>query len=253
MANTFPILIINARPAAGKSEIIDFLNHIPANERKERFHIHQFTVFDDFPILWSWFEEDAILENMGYPRLHTNGEGYFHEEYLWHLLVELLCLQYEKCLRDYTNYHNTHTAVIEFSRGSEHGGYRAAYQHLSPAILSKASILYIDVSYKESLRKNRVRYNPNRPDSILEHALDDTKMEKLYRDDDWHQLVHTDKNYLLIKGIKIPYAIFPNEDDVTTDRGPSLEVRLERILGQLWLTYTELHQEGQFASKNAAS
>ena len=33
-----PILIITGRPAAGKSEVIDFLKKTNAKERLERFH-----------------------------------------------------------------------------------------------------------------------------------------------------------------------------------------------------------------------
>ena len=37
--NNFPILIITGRPAAGKSEVIDFLKKADPKERLERFHI----------------------------------------------------------------------------------------------------------------------------------------------------------------------------------------------------------------------
>ena len=40
--NNFPILIITGRPAAGKSEVIDFLKKCPALERLQRFHIADF-------------------------------------------------------------------------------------------------------------------------------------------------------------------------------------------------------------------
>ena len=35
----------------------------------------------------------------------------------------------------------------------------------------------VQVSFAESLRKNRKRFNPERPDSILEHAVDEKKLE----------------------------------------------------------------------------
>ena len=52
------------------------------------------------------------------------------------------------------------TTLIEFSRGAEHGGYASAFRHLSEEILDRACVLYIDVPYEESLRKNRRRFNP---------------------------------------------------------------------------------------------
>lgn len=234
---TFPILILNARPGAGKSEIIDYLQRTPLTERTQRFHVAELDVIDDFPMLWTWFEEDSILEQMGHPRLHTDPEGYFKENYLWHLLIERISLEYDKRLRDISDYHGTYTTIIEFSRGTEHGGYQEAYPHLSDIILERAAALYIQVSFKESLRKNRARFNPERPDSILEHGLSETKLKKLYRWDDWETFTAEDAEQVTVKGHVIPYVIFENEDDVTTPRGESLGKRLEITLDRLWGRY----------------
>jgi hypothetical protein len=96
------------------------------------------------------------------------------------------------------------------------------------------AILYIDVSWEESLRKNRARFNPDRPDSILEHSLPDKKMEALYREVDWEEISAADSEYIEIKGRKVPYAVFENEDDVTTQRGEALTIQLEKTLCRLW-------------------
>lgn len=232
--NTFDILVLNARPAAGKSEIIDYLKKCPLEERKRRFMVGEFEEIDDFPMLWTWFEEDDILEKMGYPRLHSDEDGYFKGNHLWHLLIRRMCFEYLKKVTRIPDYHQTYTTIIEFSRGSEHGGYREAYQHLSNEVLERMAILYLDVSYSESLRKNRARFNPNEPDSILEHGLPDRKLEKLYKDVDWHELAKDNPAYLDIQGYKVPYVIFENEDDVTTARGNALGERLEARLQTLW-------------------
>ncbi len=181
---TFKILLLIARPAAGKSEVINYLKNTPVEDRVKRFHIGPFSEIDDFPMLWAWFEEDALLERMGHPRLHTDAEGFFSEPYLWDLLVERICLEYQKRQRDDLD----ETVVIEFSRGTEHGGYQRAFAHLSDEVLANLAILYLNVPWEESLRKNRARFNPERPDSILEHGLPDSKLEKLYRETDWEQL-----------------------------------------------------------------
>ena len=73
----FNILLLIARPAAGKSEVINYLKNTPVPERSSRFHIGEFEEIDDFPMLWTWFEEDALLEQMGHPRLHTTADGFF--------------------------------------------------------------------------------------------------------------------------------------------------------------------------------
>ncbi len=227
-----PLLIFNARPGAGKSEISAFLQDMPLEERAARFHVGELKVLDDFTMLWTWLEEDAILrDHFKHPGLHTDAENYFlHGETLWHLLIRRLSMEYDKCCRDLTD---EHTVLIEFSRGGEHGGYRAAYQHLSDAILSKAACLYVNVSYEESLRKNRQRYNPEYPDSILGHSLPDEKMERLYRVNDWPDFTASDPEYVAVREFRLPYVVFENEDDATTDRGDELARRLEDAMGRL--------------------
>jgi hypothetical protein len=236
--NTFAVLILIGRPASGKSEIIDFLNQLPDTVRRERFHLAQLHVFDDFPILWSWFEEDDILSGtFGLPRLHSDDQGYFRFKELWHVLIERLSLEYAKADRDEASYHDHTTALIEFSRGSEHGGYAQAIEHLSHEILKRAGILYVQVPFEESVRKNRRRFNPDKPDSILEHGLSDDKMKRLYRDDDWSTIAPGESGRLTVRGQNVPYVVFPNDDDVTTGKPDQLAARLEAVLGNLWELY----------------
>jgi len=233
-ANNFDIIILLGRPAAGKSEVIDYLKKTPVEERLRRFHIGKFEEIDDFPMLWTWFEEDAILEKILHkPRMHTDKDGYFLYEYQWHLLIERISMEYSKKLRDNPNYHDEYTCIIEFSRGKEHGGYKEAFPHLSDEILKKAGIVYIDVSYEESMRKNRRRFNPDRPDSILEHGLPDEKLERLYKEIDWEEVTANDPEFIEIKGHKVPYVVFHNEPEIT-DKPVELGNHLEKILGKLW-------------------
>ena len=242
--NTFDILLLIGRPASGKSEIIDFLTYLPDEIRRERFHIAHVDVHDDFPLLWAWFEEDAILdEKFGLPRLHTDEQGYFKFQELWHLLIERLSLGYGKLLRDDPSYHEHNTCLIEFSRGSEHGGYAEAFRHLSNEILRHAVIVYVRVPFEESLRKNRRRFNPDKPDSVLEHGLPDEKMERLYRDDDFASIAPGDSGLLAICEQRVPFAVFPNEDDVTTGKSEQLAARLESVLGELWQIYSNRQME----------
>jgi len=239
--NTFDILLLHGRPAAGKSEVIDFLKKQQVDTRVKHFHIDRFQEIDDFPMLWTWFEEDDILSKMDKPRLHTTKDGFFKEIWFWDLLIERINLEYRKRVRDIDDYHHYYTSIIEFSRGSEHGGYNYAYKHLSKEILERAAILYIDVSYSESLRKNRKRFNPDRPDSILEHGLDDSKMEALYKEVDWEEFTAGDSEYVEVNGLSIPYVVLDNEDDVTTERGEELGRRINECMSNLWKSYVKLH------------
>ena len=234
MQDHFDILLLLARPAAGKSEVIHYLKSLPAEERLERFHLGELVELDDFPMLWTWFEEDELLERMGYPRLHTDKDGYFIAQYLWNLLIQRIGLDYHKLLRDQPNLHLQHTLLVEFSRGNEHGGYKEAFKHIAEEMAARMSILFLQVSWEESLRKNRKRFNPEKPDSILEHGLSDEKMERLYRENDWEEITAGSPDTLLIQGHRVPYATMENEDDVTTAGGYVLGKRLEDSLDRLW-------------------
>ena len=145
-------------------------------------------------------------------------EGVLLHHDFWHLLVRRLCLEVEKFERDQ----------------AEQGGYRAAYQHLSRSVLERAACLYVRVSYEESRRKNRKRFNPRRPDSILEHSLSHEKLERIYQDDDWEAFTSGHPERIEVQGLRLPYAVFENEDDVTTGGGGPLLTRLEQTLGNLW-------------------
>jgi len=123
---------------------------------------------------------------------------------------------------------------LEFSRGKEHSGYKRAFPLLSDQILNKLSVLYLNVSWSESLRKNRNRYNPDKPDSILEHGLPDKKLERLYSECGFLDLTKEDNSYITIRNHKVPYAVFENEDDVTTVYKPALRARLKDCLDILW-------------------
>jgi len=243
MTSTFDIIIVNGRPAAGKSEVIDFLKSVPLQERIDKFHIGEFVEIDDFPILWERFEDDDILEEMGLPRLISNKEfeyngeklpGYtFKEKWFWHFLIRKLNLATEKKLRDEPDFFDHKTLLVEFSRGAEHGGFKAAYDHLSERILSRAVTLYIHVTWEESLRKNRRRYNPDRPDSWLEHALEDKKLEMLYKESDWEDFTAGDPDFLHVKGHKIPYGVFNNMPEKTDDP-EKIRPHLAEVMDRLW-------------------
>ncbi len=233
MADRFETIILIGRPAAGKSEVIDFLKKTDEAERARRFHIGPFTELDDFPFVWETFEVDDLLEKLGKPRALTTKDYYFTGDYVWNLFIERINLEFRKHLARDAGFTRKRTVLVEFSRGGANG-FGEAFSHLADEILSRAGIVYIDVSYEESVRKNRRRFDPKRADSILYHALPDAKMEFYYKTNDWERLSGGKRSgRVRVRGFDVPFAVFPNEPEKTDDPrklGPALE----EVFGALW-------------------
>ena len=230
--NHFPVIMLIGRPAAGKSEVIDFLKHVSTEERIRRFHIASFEEIDDFVYVWETFEVDDILSRHGKPRIWSDDKYWFKDHFLWNLYIERINLAYRKKLAGMPEYHDRMTALVEFARGGENG-FGEAFSYLHEEILKRACIMYIKVTYEESVRKNRRRAKPGMEDSILYHSLPDEKMEFYYKSNDWEKLTAKDPNYIDIKGFKVPYAVFENMPE-KTDNPVKLGAELEKATEKLW-------------------
>ncbi len=131
------------------------------------------------------------------------------------------------------------TLVIEAARGGANGsafplcpphGYETAFQTLSPAILEKASVLYVWVDPAESRRKNIERGRPNGQGSILHHSVPMEVMLGQYGCDDMAWLmaqsdrpgtlrierIVPDGDRYAAKVYHLPVARFDNRNDLTT-------------------------------------
>ncbi|MBI2373488.1 MAG: hypothetical protein HYV07_05760 [Deltaproteobacteria bacterium] len=124
-----------------------------------------------------------------------------------------------------------HTIIAEFARGGPEGspmpisapfGYRYSLAKLSPAILEKASILFIWVTPEESRRKNAARADPNDPGSILHHSVPEYVMRHDYGSDDMDWLeAHGEKPGCVTveahgRKFHLPIARFDNRVDRTS-------------------------------------
>ncbi|MFO0747084.1 MAG: hypothetical protein U1F43_15685 [Myxococcota bacterium] len=131
------------------------------------------------------------------------------------------------------------TIVIEAARGGPHGaafplcpprGYAYSLSMFSPAILSRASILYVQVTPEQSRQKNIERGRPDGQGSILFHAVPMEVMLGEYGCDDmgWlvtqsdvadtvrvEKLVAAEGHYKL-ETFHLPVAVFDNRADLTT-------------------------------------
>lgn len=227
-----PIIILIGRPAAGKSEVIDFLKNTSTDERLRWFHINKFDEIDDFPYVWETFEIDDMLTKHGKPRIWSDEKYWFKDPFIWNLYIDRINLTYRKKLAANPNYHDSKTAILEFARGGENG-FGEAFSFLHEDVLKRATIIYIKVTYEESVRKNRRRARPGLEDSILYHSLPDEKMEYYYKVNDWEKLTASDPNYIDVKGCKVPYAVFDNMPE-KTDNVVTLGAELERATQKVW-------------------
>ncbi|HVO35988.1 MAG TPA: hypothetical protein VMT21_10505 [Gemmatimonadales bacterium] len=233
MGERFETIILIGRPAAGKSEVIDFLKKTDERTRAMRFHIGPFVEIDDFPFVWETFEIDDLLEALGQPRVFTTKNYYFKGEHLWNLFIGRINLEFRKRLARDPDFTRKQTVVVEFSRGGE-SGFAEALDHLADEILSRAGMVYINVSYEESARKNRRRFDPAQADSILFHSLPDEKMEFYYKTNDWEQLSGGQKSgRIRVRSFDVPFAVFDNEPEKTDDP-KKLGPALEDVFGRLW-------------------
>jgi hypothetical protein len=227
----FPVLIITGRPAAGKSELIDYLKKCDPAERLRRCGIADFEELDDFLYVWETFEIDDILTRHGKQRIWTDDKYFFKDPFIWNLYIERINLEYRKKIARDPRYADTKTALIEFARGGEKG-IAEALGYLHEEILKRACIIYIRVSYEESVRKNHRRAKKGQEDSILYHSLPDEKMELYYKTNDWEALEARNPHFVEVKGFKIPYAVFENEPEKTLDP-EQIGQELDRVVKKL--------------------
>jgi len=232
MNQHFPILIITGRPAAGKSEVIDFLKKCDPIIRLEKYHIANFEELDDFFYVWETFEIDDLMTQMGKPRVWSDEKYWFKDAYIWDLYMKRLALDYKKKTVKDPAYHEKMTSLVEFARGGENA-IQHAMTFFPDEMLSKASVLYIKVPYEESVRKNRKRARPGQEDSSLYHSLPDEKMEFYYKVNDWDEIEKKNPSFIDVRGHKVPYVVFENMPEKTHD--PKLiGEELERATAKLW-------------------
>lgn len=226
MANHIPIVILNALPASGKSEVITFLESLSDAERQRDYHLGEFAAIDDFPDLHTMQIMDDARQKLGMPRVHFEPQasgGNLVDDRVWLILIELLNTHFRTALAKKPGLLDTHTLLVEFARGDRAEqplplpyGYEACYARLDPELLKRAGILQVKVSPKESRRRNIRRADPNDPGSILKHGVPETQMNRWYGRDDLTQLIEKGPaGYVTVGAHKVPVGVFDNEEEKT--------------------------------------
>lgn len=237
MKKTFDHLILIGRPACGKSEFIDLMKKTPSAERAEKFHLGQIAELDDFLWLWEKFEDDDVWEEMGLPRLYSKISEHAYvvkgKEILEFMFHKFNFVIGKKYLKDEKFYADS-TLFIEFARGSEvDGGYKRALSLLSEDVLKRAAVLYIDVSFEESNRRNTARYEAKLKHSVLAHKVPEEDVIRFSRSTDWHELTNNrESGTLKIGSVELPFVTMKNEPELAP--GPEIAERYKKALDRLY-------------------
>lgn len=219
MAKTFENLLLLGRPASGKSEFMDFMKHVPATERAQKYHLAQLQELDDFPWIWEKFMEDNLWEKAGYPRRYSTGGNNpgLHAEAgaLFDFCMQKFNAEYAQKYQSNGSFFNDHTLLIEFARGGKNA-YQKALNVLSPEMLKRSAILFIYVDYAESCRRNDARYQEKLAHSILAHKVPDHTMQTFYQTHDWLEWTEEKPDgYVTANGIKVPFVTMNNMPEIT--------------------------------------
>lgn len=216
---TLPYLLVLGRPASGKSEFIDYMSQTPPPVRAQRYAIGDFDVLDDFVFLWRHFLQDDDLEKQGKPRRLSKPSEFGYvvaSDDVWDVLIDdvntALAAKWD------SGEQSGHTALVEFSRGKKYG-YQRALSRLDSRLLQQGAILYIQVSFEESWRRNLARYDEKRKSGSLTHSVPRAEMERTYGEDDWGELTNgKPSGYIHVRGITVPFATMFNEPESTDPR-----------------------------------
>jgi hypothetical protein len=57
---------------------------------------------------------------------------------------------------------------------------------------------------------------------------------RIYCDEDWAEFTAADPDFLSVRGFRVPYVVFENEDDMGVCGPGEFVARLETALGRLW-------------------
>jgi len=88
--DVFNVLLLQALPASGKSEVRNFMANMDPEILRKEFHVGENLQLDDFPYVFLMRRIDEVLEEMGQPRIYYPGDDPFIDGRDWGTLSHLL-------------------------------------------------------------------------------------------------------------------------------------------------------------------
>lgn len=241
MTKHFEHLFVFGRPAGGKSEFIDFMKNCESAKRLNQFHIAPFDIIDDYLFIKEIAEHEDILEKLSFPvkrMMERTSDGIaVSDDIFWSYAPIKMNMVLEQKYLPNQKFYDEKTLLIEFSRGTDLWSYQKTLSELKPEGLKHGAIIYVKVTFEESLRRNEARYQEKLKHSILAHKCPEKIMYKYYKNDDWGKITENKSSgFLKMNGIEIPFVTMenePEEKDLT-----KIEKRYKTaldILHELWL------------------
>ena len=158
--NVFKVVLLQALPASGKSEVRNFMANIEPERLKKEFHIGENLQLDDFPYVHMMRRIDNELEAMGQARLFYPGEEPFIDGRDWGTLCCLLNEDYHDLLNRNVQKPDS-CAQLLFDRYDRSS--RTARCPGRKAVRSSALRRGSESSRKKSAKNWRKSWKPRRP------------------------------------------------------------------------------------------
>ena len=117
----FDVVLLNALPASGKSEVRKFMNENDPDQMVNDFHIGKNLQLDDFPYVWLMRQVDKKLAAKGHPTLYyPDDDSPTYDGRVWGVLSILLSEDYQDLVnRNYVQPANAAEYLFErFDRAS---------------------------------------------------------------------------------------------------------------------------------------
>ncbi len=138
--NVFDVVLLNALPASGKSEVRKFMNENDPDQMINDFHIGKNLQLDDFPYVWLMRQLDKKLTEMGQPTLYyPDDESPTYDGRVWGVLSILLSEDYQDLVnRNYVQPANAAEYLFErFDRASVAAGMKPLISLLDEEIRNR--------------------------------------------------------------------------------------------------------------------
>ncbi|MCR5066900.1 MAG: hypothetical protein K6A14_02430 [Erysipelotrichaceae bacterium] len=165
----FDVVLLNALPASGKSELRKFMNENDPEQMVNDFHIGKNLQLDDFPYVWLMRQIDKKLTAMGRPSLYyPDDDSPTYDGRVWGVLSVLLSEDYQDLVnRNYVQPANAAEYLFErFDRASIAAGMKPLISLLDDGI-RKTLAEEMEPEARALLNEKQAQYDEDLSDKTI--------------------------------------------------------------------------------------